>query len=106
MAEYQARKAVDPNEESVKERQELMNHPEVKEKLREMQRKHMESWVKQRIPALGNKTPMDAMKTSEGREMVTALLNDFERSAGKLGDREFELELIRGIKKQLGIGGE
>jgi len=91
------------DEERAREQQELMNNPEVKEKLREMQRKHMEAWATERIPALGNKTPVQAMKTAEEREMVIALLTEFERSADNLGDRDFELELIHGIKKQLGL---
>jgi hypothetical protein len=103
LAEHRAKQTSARSEEQAREQQELMNRPEVKAQLREMQRKHMESWVNERIPALGNKTPMQAMKTAEGREMVIALLNDFERSAGRLGDREFELELINDVKKRLGI---
>ncbi|MGK5087249.1 SEC-C metal-binding domain-containing protein [Bdellovibrionota bacterium FG-2] len=103
LAEHRARQTPASSEEHAKEQQELMNHPEVKAKLQEMQRKHMEAWATERIPALGNKTPVQAMKTAEGREMVIALLSDFERSAGKLGDREFELELIEGIKRKLGL---
>ena len=43
--------------------QELMSRPEVKAQLQEMQKKHMESWVTQKIPAFGNKTPVQAVKS-------------------------------------------
>ncbi len=35
-------------------------------------------WCYQKIPALGNKTPKQAIKTKEGREMLNNLLKDFE----------------------------
>jgi hypothetical protein len=86
-----------------REHEELMKIPEVKEQIRAMLRKHMETWPSSKLPALGNKTPRQAVKTLEGREMVIALLLDFEKRAGHLEDREFELELIRGVKRTLGL---
>jgi hypothetical protein len=41
--------------------------------------KHWESWVNQKIPALGGKTPKQAVKSKDGRETVEALLQDAER---------------------------
>ena len=35
-------------------------------------------WCHQRIPALGNKTPKEAIKTKEGREILKKLHKDFE----------------------------
>jgi hypothetical protein len=83
--------------------QDLMNIPEVKAQLQTMQRKHMESWIAEKIPALGNKTPVQAVKTREGREMVESLLVQFERAAGAMGDVDFELSLIRGVREKLGL---
>jgi Protein of unknown function (DUF2384) len=40
---------------------------------------HYDNWLNDRIPALGNKTPRQAVKTPEGRELVEALLVQFER---------------------------
>ena len=35
-------------------------------------------WVKTKIPAIGNITPMEAVKTKEGRKKVQALIDDYE----------------------------
>ena len=59
-----------------KEQEELMQHPEIQEQLAGMICKHWESWVDQNIPALGGKSPRDAVKTADGREAVEALLQD------------------------------
>jgi hypothetical protein len=66
-----------------KEHEELMQHPEVQEQLAEMICKHWESWVDQKIPALGGKTPRAAVKNVDGREAVEALLQDAERDRGQ-----------------------
>jgi len=40
--------------------------------------KHYEEWFKDRIPVLGNKTPMEAVQTTEGRQKVIDLLKFYE----------------------------
>ena len=60
-----------------------MQHPEVQEHMAEMFGRHWESWVDQEIPALGGKSPKDAVKTADGREAVEALLKDAERGRGQ-----------------------
>ncbi len=62
-----------------KEHEDLMQRPEVQEQMASIIGKHWESWVDQKIPALGGKTPRQAIKTSDGREAVEALLVDAER---------------------------
>lgn len=42
--------------------------------------KHCETWLKDRIPALGGQTPIQAVKTEEGRKKVIELLKLFENS--------------------------
>lgn len=42
--------------------------------------KHCEKWLKQGIPALDGKTPVQAIKTNEGRRKVIELLKSFENS--------------------------
>lgn len=54
----------------------LMQNPEVQQYLAETMRSHWEGWVDLKIPALGHRTPREAMRTTDGRE---ALLIDFER---------------------------
>jgi hypothetical protein len=88
---------------SAMSQEELKNIPEIKIQLQSMYRQFMESWAKEKIPALGNKTPLQAIKTPEGREMVATLLQQMERRAGVMGDKEFELKLIRDLRVRLGL---
>jgi hypothetical protein len=62
---------------------ELMQQPEVREKVSEVIGGHWESWIDQKIPALGGKTPKKAVKSADGREAVEALLQDAERGRGQ-----------------------
>jgi hypothetical protein len=65
------------------EHKELMQQPEVQAQVAELFGRHWESWVDQEIPALGGKTPREAVSTADGREAVEALLNDAERGRGQ-----------------------
>jgi hypothetical protein len=65
------------------EHEELMQHPEVQARVAEMFARHWESWVDEEIPALGEKTPREAVRTADGREAVEALLKDAERGRGQ-----------------------
>lgn len=70
--------------ESAKTRQrrekqeELNNRPEVQEKIMELMRAHFRKWPTEKLPALGGKTPLQTVKTKDGREKIEALLRDFE----------------------------
>jgi hypothetical protein len=61
----------------------LMQEPEVRKQLQEAVQKQLESWVHQKIPALGGRTPLEAVKDPDGREIVEALLLDFERKESR-----------------------
>jgi hypothetical protein len=65
------------------EHDELMQKPEVREHLSEIIGRHWDGWIDQKIPALGGKTPREAVKSSDGREAVEALLKDAERDRGQ-----------------------
>ena len=45
---------------------------------KEIMNQHYREWCYQKIPALGNNTPKEAIKTKEGRDMINKLLADFE----------------------------
>lgn len=62
------------------EQEKLNNHPEVRKKITELMREHYRQWPHEKLPALNGKTPLQAIKTEDGREMVEALLRDFELS--------------------------
>jgi hypothetical protein len=54
--------------------------PELQRAMREMLQKQIESWVREKIPALGGRTPLQAVKDPDGREMVEGLVLEYERS--------------------------
>ena len=58
---------------------ELMQIPEVREQIEKTLFAHWENWVDAKIPALGHKTPRQAVKDPDGRESVEALLLDAKR---------------------------
>ncbi len=58
--------------------EELNNLPEMRETIMEFMRKHFREWPTEKLPALGGKTPLQAVKTKDGREKVEALLRDLE----------------------------
>lgn len=82
----------------------LMRDPKVRRRMADMIRKHWESWVDAKVPALGGKTPREAVRTPDGVEAVEALLVHAERSqAAKSQTREMYLEGIRLAREALGI---
>lgn len=83
--------------------EELNNRPEIKAALREFTRKHMEGWIYTKIPPLNGRTPMEAVKDPEGKEMVLALLTQFERLAMNKNDVDFELALLKETRGKLGL---
>lgn len=61
----------------------LLLDPEVRKKLQETVQREVEGWVYQKVPALGGRTPIEAVHDPDGREMVEALLLQWERQAMK-----------------------
>ena len=75
----------------------LMQHPEVRAHLAGMVAAHWEGWVDEKIPALGGKTPRQAVKSADGRESVEALLCMAERRAAE--DRDMGEEILRAVER-------
>ena len=76
--------------------------PELQQHIGKMLRAHWEYWVDEKIPALGNKTPKQAVKTADGREAVEALLLDAEKTARRDPDRlTLEKEIIAKVRRRL-----
>jgi hypothetical protein len=73
----------------------LMKNPEVRQYLAESMRSHWEGWVDMQIPALGNRTP---------REAVEALLKDFERGKAVQPElHELNCKGIQRVRELLGL---
>ena len=60
-------------------KEEMLNDPEVREQLQAIVRRQTEAWVRQKIPILGGRTPLQAVREPEGREIVESLLLEWER---------------------------
>jgi hypothetical protein len=60
----------------------LLKDPEARSRIQEMIQKQVEDWVHQKIPVLGGRTPLQAVRDPDGREIVESLLLDWERHAG------------------------
>jgi len=54
--------------------------PELEQVARDFVQKEIETWPQKKIPALGGRTPMQAIKTPDGLEIVESLLLEMERS--------------------------
>ena len=59
------------------EHERLQQQPEVQVFLRQQGERHWEHWLDDRLPALGNRTPREAARTTEGRERLEALFAEF-----------------------------
>jgi hypothetical protein len=57
----------------------LLADPEARRLMQATMQKQVESWVHQKIPALGGRTPFEAVRDPDGKEMVEALLLNWER---------------------------
>jgi Protein of unknown function (DUF2384) len=57
----------------------LRSDPEARSRIQEMIQKQVEDWIHQKIPVLGGRTPLQAVRDPDGREIVESLLWDWER---------------------------
>jgi len=61
------------------EQRRIHSDPEVRKALLQKQKEYyLKDWVSSRIPALNNKTPLQAVKTKEGRLQLEVLINRME----------------------------
>ena len=91
-----------PTAQASRDVEDLKSHPEVREKMAEMLREHYRTWPHEKLPALGGLTPLQAVKTRDGREMVEALLVHLERSAHD-ADMPLDESIIVDLRKTLGL---
>jgi len=80
----------------------LTELPEVQEQIRKMAKAHWESWFDEPIPALDNKTPLEAAKTKLGREKLEALLLQYERHDQESNNNIFKTD-IKYLKNKLSL---
>jgi len=80
----------------------LQQLPEVQEALRETLRRHYRSWPDEQLPALGGRTPREAVKDPDGREAVEALLRQFERDMTQ-HDQATDAGIVAELRTALGL---
>lgn len=86
-----------------KEQAELNADPEVQEFLRKQAESYYhDDWMERELPMLGNKTPVAAVRTKEGRERVKTFLDDLEASQKARPTDPFRVD-VDGLRKRLGL---
>lgn len=83
--------------------QDLAELPEVREHLSRMLEKHYENWVTQKLPALGNRRPIDVVGERNGREKVEALVLEMERGAARMSPGGVGEAAIARVRERLGL---
>ena len=90
-------------EREEREHAEFIAKPEVRAALQEMLRSHYRSWIDEKIPALGNRTPRAAVRDPDGREAVEALVMGIERNAARMSP-PVDPDVFRELRATLGLG--
>jgi hypothetical protein len=62
----------------------LSAEPELNQEMREEVQRRFEDWIFQKVPALGGRTPLEAVADADGKEIVESLLLDWERQNEKM----------------------
>jgi len=89
---------------SQEESERLAAQPAVQAALAEMLRAHYRKWVNEQIPALGNRTPREAVSDADGREAVEALLLQLERDGARMHP-PMDPGILREVREALGLSG-
>lgn len=84
-------------------REELMENPEIRQKIAEMAEEYWENWLDTSLPALDNKTPRQAARDPVGREKLEGLFLDFEASEQKNPGKDAFAPDIKKLKQALGM---
>jgi hypothetical protein len=97
-----ARGEASPPSPSRRESDAIADSPEVRALINEHMSRHYDSWVNERIPALGNRTPLQAVKSRAGREAVQALVTQLERVGAKMSP-PLDPAIVKRLKVRLGL---
>jgi len=84
------------------EQAEFAADPEIEAAMRGVMRRHYRSWVDQKLPVLGNRTPRKAVRDPDGREAVEALVAQIERDAARMNP-PLHPEIVRELRATLGL---
>jgi hypothetical protein len=83
--------------------EELPPDPAFNEQMRQTLQREVENWIFQKIPALRGRTPLEAIKDPDGKEIVESLLLGWERQTEAIADPQIfrpDINAIRRLLKQ------
>jgi len=86
------------------EERELDLSPELRAEVQAQMQRQVESWVHEEIPALGGRTPLEAVRDPDGREIVESLLLDMERGFTRATYGADVRPHIGALRRLLGMG--
>ncbi len=86
---------------AAKEAEDFNAQPEVQALLAEEMRRHYRAWLDMKIPLLGDKTPRQAVKSRDGRELVEGMLLQLERGAGQAP--QIDPSILQELREALGL---
>jgi hypothetical protein len=89
-------------EQAMKDQEEFASRPEVQAVVKAQMEAHWEGWYNEPVPALQNKTPLEAARTKAGRERLEALLLEFERRNEEVKQPYLRVD-IQAMRKKLGL---
>ena len=65
--------------------------------------KYYEDWINMKIPSFNNMTPLEVLKTKEGREKIENLLRDIENESERSTLEDLPSFPVEKIRKRLGL---
>jgi hypothetical protein len=102
LAELEAQSGSTAFEQSLREQEEFASRTEVQAIVKVQMEAHWEGWYNEPVPALQNKTPLEAAQTKAGRERLEALLLDFELKNEEVSQPYLRVD-INAMRKKLGL---
>jgi hypothetical protein len=102
VAEFAAQSGTPEFEQSHREQEEFASRPEVQAIVSAQMEAHWKGWYNEPVPALQNKTPLEAAKTDAGRERLEALLTDYERRNENDSHPALKVD-VAAMRKKLGL---
>lgn len=102
LEEMQAQAGSPAFEQSLKDQEEFASRPEDQAIVKAQLDAHWEGWYNEPVPALQNKTPLEAAKTEAGRERLEALLTDYERRNENVPHPALRVD-VAAMRKKLGL---
>jgi SEC-C motif-containing protein len=91
-----------PTPSADREHERLAQLPEVRQHLNEMLMRHYSDWLESKLPALGERTPREAVRDRDGREAVAGLIAQIERD-GARHSPPLDAEITAMLRRELGL---